>query len=410
MQYQIDFTLVKKKGSNVRWEEVDISNLTIKELFKEYKDLKMQLLHPTFEKDMYVELEDLRLVLTDELRTVSQSLQDVSEVNLNLREGKLNLVRCRVIVDDLWDAGYTMDRANISYHPELDISTSDKVDTLITKEGVDYKDLHEHTLVSLNGLFYRTSYSEFGMYVLDGSYPLAKGHTYAGLVSFENIGKIECVPFTEEMIYSTVETPQLYLRTNIDLGVNIEDKTVLLCIGGYLHILDNLYKVVGSSQIQIDFTKYPLIQRFIESYDLVDLSSLGVERDPVEVAKILNSNDYIKKLLTLSQSFAVIVDNVDVHLIKSLAESSGLPGVFYYPEEPKSPLVYNRGRFMPYKKYNGQAKWVMKGDSNLVDNFVFEHTDYEGQEFVSDRRYPFNPMFEDSAFLYDIGTDRITIS
>src|SRR5690606_25091812 len=134
-------------------------------------------------------------------------------------------------------------RVHPTAHPDVYFPEADQRDIMLSKEGINYEFLQKHALVSVNGFFHKTTFSSHGVRIVDGAKSaLLCNDTNVGILSTVNLGSVEYVSITEDMIYKLDESHRLSSKAFINLGVDTEDKTVLLCLGGYLHILDGSYR------------------------------------------------------------------------------------------------------------------------------------------------------------------------
>lgn len=415
MKYSLLNVLGRLKGTSQKWLEVDISTISIQELVTQYYDIYIQLDHPTFEgKSRYTTLSDLHRSIDRMDLTLLNFFDELNTSSIVTHPGTIQVDTGPILSSDIWDAGFNVQLTDRTKHPDIDLPNSAKNDLLLTKSMIDYNDLYHHTLVNINGLFHRTSASEYGLHIVDGAYGMRQANRVLGsITSFEHVGSLDIIDVSEDMIYYPKPDVNLYEQTYLNLGIDTEDKTVLLVIGGYLHALDEAYSKIGNGLIKIDFNRIPLIQRHLESTDLIDQTSLGIEYsgkfNHLEVDSILRSDNYIKALLSLSQSFIVVIDTPHVIVDRTLLEASKLPGVYYSYKKPLGLLTSLRGKCLPYKSYDGQNKWVLNTEDNLKPNYVFETTDFEIQYSIASNLYPAKPYQFDKGYLTSIEKNRIVI-
>ena len=107
----------------------------------------------------------------------------------------------------------------------------------------------------------------------------------------------------------------------------------MLSIGGYLHLPGKgLIKQVGERIYSIDFKDYPLARRYLEMNELMDIShinknfSKSTANETQVAVEDLYSDNHIIKLLTLTQSFFIVVNTDQLFVDMEKAESTDLPG------------------------------------------------------------------------------------
>lgn len=413
MEFDIVKTLVKRKGMDARWVEEDISALTLRELFLDYRSILVQIEHPTYEDPRYMDLEEIRPLVKDIELTLPQWLNGLDGLSPPSHIGTLDLTIKKIFHVDARMAEFKVELERMGTHPDNDWPRGHLPDLLITKDGVDYQDLYDHCLVSVNGLIHRMSYSENGVYVVDGAYGMREANvTDIALTSFKEVGKLEVVDLTDDMIYQPNEELPLHDKTYLDLGKPLDGKTVMISIGGYLHVLDNIYQVVGDQQIMIDFKKYPMVQRYYESKGLVDISGYDFtefdhNEDQRVTAELIRNDDWIRHLINCPSTFVVIVDASDIYQVKHQLEKTCYPGRYFAHSRPTLPLIVKRGMMKPYWAHEEDGIWVVNCSDNLYPNYQFEHNGYEELYSVAPQRVPSAPVSYGRGFLWEIGKETV---
>lgn len=411
MSYQYLSAIGQPKAAGERWQSIDVSDMKFSDIFETYRQAKILIDHPSYETPRHLDLEDLRTLVDNPNQVFVVWMANLGNQSLPVKEGHPEIHVGRVDHRDVWMAGFDVTATKMGTHPEIDWPIDERPDLLLCKEGIDYGDMYRNVLVSVNGLLHRTSYSQEGLYVIDGNYGALHGNqTQMGLTDFSDVGELSFINLTPSMLYRPTENGKTYNYAHLHLGVDTEDKVILLVIGGYPHLIDNTFKVIGNGLIQIDFNGYPILQRHYESRDLIDLSTItykGSDNNPsqVRVSDFLASEKYIEQLLSLSQSFAVIINAKDLYVEKRQLEKSDLPGLFLSRERPTLPLVTQRGKWVPYWSRDEEGVWVVKCESNLIPNYVFEHNGYRELYAVTDQKVPSKPYYHDRGWLLEIGVD-----
>ena len=413
MQYSIIRALGKNKGYGGRYTEIDLDGLSFRDLYQNYLDVHFEMSHPTYTERKYVRLEDFQTRIVNADITPEDWLASIDNESLPTVSGELSIVTDFVEHRDVFMAEYNVERTVMGYHPETEFPMKERKDLLLTKEGVDYQKLQGNCIITVNGLVQQTSASEHGLYIVDGTYGQDNANEATiGMTSFEKLGGIEIVNVDESNIYKPNDENRLHRYTYVNLGVPTEDRTVLMVMGGYLHVLDGSYMSIGDGLVRIDFNNYPLLQRYYESKDLIDLSS--IEYTPFDdnesqrsVKEMLENDDNIKAMMNLKQTFFIVINNPNVFVERYQLEKSGLVGTFYSQERPTLPLVTQRGKLKEYWSYDDDGVWVVNCNSNLVPNYIFEQTEYRKLDNVTNQLTPFTPYTNDRGFLLGIGSDTI---
>ena len=411
MNYTYLYAIAKPKEAGSRWVNVDLSGHTFAELYDIYRDARIAIDYPTFETDYYVELDDIRSLVDDPNFTLNEWLTSLGDRSLPIKEGAPKIKVRTVECCDVWMSRFKPKAVRMDSHPDVDWGDEQATDLLLTAEDVDYKDAYRRLLVSVDGFVHRTSYSKDGLYVVDGAKGrIGANRTTLSLMDFGDVGELQFVDIRPTMLYRPHKDGKYYQYAHLNLGVSTENKTVMLVIGGYPHILDDTYKVIGDGLVQIDFNNYPMIQRYFESKQFVDwdhvtfseVGSMGSQRLTRE---LLTSEATIEGLLYGSQTFAVLIDSPDVYVERHQVQKTDLPGIFLAYQRPVWPLETLRGRWVPYWAHEEEDRWIINCGDNALPNYVFEHTEYEDLYSVTDQKIPSQPYYRDRGFLIEIGRD-----
>lgn len=411
MQYSYVQAIVKPKARGSRWQSEDVQAMTLETLLNEYADARIELSHSALSEPQTLSLDAMRPRVADLSLTFNQWLSGLGNSSLPTTEGRPELKNETVFHLDAWMAGFDVQPTRMGSHPEQDWNVDGEKDLLLTKDGVDYADLQRHCLVTVNGLIHQTSASEAGLYVVNGGQArLRSNETQIALTSFASVGALEVVNLTKDMLYRPREENRYYQQAHLNLGVSTEHKSVLLVLGGYLHAFDDVYRSIGDGLIQIDFNNYPMIQRYYESRDILDLSSLPLQtfeqnESQRSVEDLLKNEAVIEAFLSLGESFAIVVDTPNLYVKKHQLEKSGLVGTFLTHQKPRWPLMTQRGKLKEYWAYEDDGVWVMNCESNLLPNYQFEHTHYQTLASVVAHKVPSKPYYHDRGFLLEIGKD-----
>lgn len=409
MSYIYIKAIAKPKEKYSKWIPIDASSISISKLTLDYRAVKIALSHPTVNYDMYLNLSDI--VVPYHLLSLSfnEYLTYIGDSSLPTKKGNIDLTTKTVIYKDGWSSGYTINKAKMGSHPSTIWPSEACTDLLIAHPTQDYSTYFNHCLVTINGLLHRTSLSPYGVYIKDGaSMTPISNKTQIGMISFQSISSISCSSIAYDMIFKVDEDTPLSTHTYLNIGRSTEDITVAISIGGYLHILDNLYSVIGDGIIKIDFTKYPLIQRHFESQSIIDLSSIPIDsynqNKNLHKVSTFYTDDYIKALLTLSQSFLIFINNKDIYITKHLIEDSLLPNIFYHHNRPTLPLYLNRGMLKEYIAYEDDGIWVLSVDNDKTPYYQFETSSKTMDEYITDHKVPSKPYIKDKPYLLEIAS------
>lgn len=408
--YQLVSALAKPRGRNGRWLEVDLSQIPLSQIYVDYSKAILILSNDMLSQRVSLDIEDIRDQAVMVSLTPNAWFATLGNKSLPTSNTIPELKVSTVKYSDAWYSNYNVQLADRIAHPNADLPNSEKEDLLVTRANTDYELFYKNCLVTVNGLVHRTQLSGYGIYVDDGATSMRLANdNQIGIISFREVAEIEIVPIKKEMIYRNHPDLQLGQRAYVNLDRDLNGKTVLLVLGGYLHLLDNAYRCVGDSMMMIDFAYVPLAQRYYHSKRLIDLSSMGlstVETNPelVSVPELFG-DPAIEAYLTLSQSFFVIVDTPELFVERHKLENTKLPGRFISNLDPIFPLENGLGQISEYWKIDDDERWVIATKNNVLPKYQFEETHWKDNPAIDDSRITTKPIRYNSAFMLEIGRD-----
>lgn len=411
---------VKVKGRNGRWLEQDVRQTKLKDLYDQNSNIWLILSHESFD-DVLAQGEEAAKVSLDmgllkstlgyKEESVAYWLQQNGSKTLPTVPGEVSLDNQTVSYSDAFAAGYSIEVVKPGAHPETYLPKSEKTDLLLTKEDLDYATLYKNVLVTVNGIVHQTSYSEYGLHVTDGALSGSVANdNHVGLISFMGIGSLEFIPIRPDMVSPHSEGRPLKEDAYITLNKDLTGKTVLLVLGGYLHVLDSVYRQVSDQVFKIDFRNYPLPQKLFELMDYIDLKALDLTKyaknDSLVEVEELYSDENLLNYLGLSQSFFVVVDTDELYVEKRQLEKTKLPGRWYSHIKPNLPLLKGNGKLEDYVWCEEQGVYVIRAVSNYqVRYFNFETTQWKQDPGIDSTKPTVQPMEWARGYLLEIGRD-----
>jgi hypothetical protein len=352
--YSLVSALVKPLGTNSRWRTMGIENVPLNVLFSDFSQVIAILNNAVLTQSVSLDLEGFRADLGSSTLTFNDWLASQGSNSLPTSDSVPTINTRYAYFSDVVRSGYKITPTHPTIAPDSTLPVGDKTHALLTKTDQDYQLVYDHVLANVNGFYHQTDHSPEGLYITDGMKTCLKsGRNEVGLLDFLALGKLSFIPITDDMIYT--QRPEQQLKTNcyIKTGLDLSNKTVLLVLGGYLHLPDNrTFFRVGLGAFGIDFGQIPLVERYYESYKVIDLDSLGVETAPTNPDQIslnsLFSDAVLRKYLQLSQTFLVVLDNTDIFTDTIELRQSPLIGVYTAMTKPIYPLLLGRGRHEVY--------------------------------------------------------------
>ena len=412
--YTVKTAYGKSHSGDGNWESITLNDLQCSQLFNTYQDVVANF------EDSYRPDRTFGLRLTEHLDlfttfkgTFKEYLASLGNKSLPLQDGQYVIEKGVIEYEDAVRAKYKLYPIGDKEALDADIPRLQKTDLLLKKEKKDkdyYKQFHDHVLVSVGGYYHMVDYSHEGVHVIDGMKTLNRhpaGTPLVGFTSFDKVGKLEYIPIKKDMIYIQSNGGTLYDRTHIKLDQDISDKTFMISIGGYLHILDWMTcRRVGDNVISIDFKNMPLFERIYESMRYLDMSDLPLNPGYNEAhldPEIIMSDDFIKAYLTMSQSFIVLIDTPDIYVNRIGLRLTKLPYQYISYVYPNYPLVNGIGKVCEYWSIYDEGIWEVNAFENFKHNRVFDTTNYREDYAVTGNRTTWDRTEHSKAYFLEIG-------
>lgn len=372
--YQFVNAILLAKGKNKTFQETDISLQLLNTVFTQYLD-------------GYIVLNDTSnpstLLYLDYKQLKNQSIKYYNMAFetwlLTLTVGVLpttliepSITRKSVLYSDAIQAQFTLNKSG--------------ADVIVHKDNIDTHALRHRVLTSVNGFLHRNTPDVDGesLRIISGNIVKPRPqHNMVGLYSFNDIGDIVQVPITANMLHdvntATKRSQSVVIKTNIDAS----QKTVLLSIAGYLHALDTTYEVINENPctIVLKTNRISFPNRLFELSSVLPLESLGLSTSlfaPDAIAtRELNEDVFINTLLTMVQSFVIIVDTPRMYTEKKLAIKPPHIGWYESLEEPVYPLYSSTGRELTYWRRKQVDRWIVNIQLERQPNYLINTTEHE---------------------------------
>ena len=411
MSYQLVAAKARSKGLDAVWSDVDITAMTIGSLFLNYHNVWLTLSHPAVDHPLYLDLSRVRSDIASRyhLLTVPQWLEFIGDASLPTSVALPQFGLRKVRYTDAWRAGYDIKPIDRTRNDDAQIPHGDKNDLLISREDVDFQTYHRFAMVTVNGFFHRTGGSPTGLQVIEGgrSGRIANDNQ-VGIHSFNKVGRLEFIPITPSMIYKLVDTDKLSNSAYLELPYDVEDKVVLLVIGGYLHVMDEAYTRISDRALRVNFNRIPLAERYLESLDYIDLSSLPLTRNPENPKHVsvdeLHSDAVIRAYLCLSQSFVVVVNAKDFYVRRHVVPNAQLPGRYETTLDVENlPMFGAYGRAYDYVGFNDWGVRILACSDNLRRRYMFRTTNWRGSATIDNSLETYRPWDWAHAHLLEMG-------
>lgn len=411
MAYTLVAAQVRSRIDPSSYDIIDVAMMQINDLLSQYSDVYLTLFHQPTNHNVFVSLDEIRDFIrpSTESRTLSEWLVENGNRTLPTRPSLPSTTPKRMYCNEIFRAGYDAKPADISRSPNSNVPESEKHDLLISKSDVDFTQWWRYCLVTINGMFHRVIGSQDGLYVLDGNRSAnIANQNFASLFSFREMGPIRTIPITPSMVYKTNDQQKYRNYAYIRLPESIENKTVFMVIGGYLHPMDEIYKVFNDHALRVDFNNMLFPERIYDSKNRINLESLQLEpsdkNDQQYGLEDIYDDSTILAYLTLPQSFIIIIDSPSVYVKRHYLERTDLPGRFLtYKPMPRYPMFSTLGRCFDYSWFPKDDRVVLSTEHNHRFKYNFTTVPWKPIQSLDSTHYSFRPWEFSDAYMLEIG-------
>lgn len=390
--YQFQSGICRGHTIGAQWQALESADVFCYDLLSEFKDIYLTLTHPSQEGVIYVSLETLRSELfayPGTLRTFLASISDRSLPHVDaLPNANLRYVR----FGDAVQSGYALNLgyAGIHYPEGLQAAAYPDVKITRTQMATDMNLIDSHCLVTVNGLIHDTTADAKQAFALNGAVSARLQNKYhVGIVSFLDIGKLKRVKLDPLRILPFEAGGTMKEKISFTIDDDLTGKSVFLVLGGYLVFLKvGSFYMNGEKKFVLDLNQLPYIERLLDSQNRISLAPLGlasINDKPNHISlDDVWSDTVIRKYMTLSQSFLVIVDTPYLAIERFPVQRAAFPGQFIVYQDPVNPLMGGHGILFDYWKINEQGRWSVNVHDNFYKQFVHTEASQHLVKYASD--------------------------
>lgn len=385
-------------------QPVTIDNLSLSQIFNQYSNLYAVVTSTTDPTEVAIDVYKLPYQVRFLSLTLQQWFSTIGTATLQTEPVPTGPRQVFVQHWNLHQEDFDIRLANSQLHPDIPLETDQEIDVLLRKPGANYENIVKYGLATINGFLHRLDWNQHGVYAIGaGRSRHQSGKHRVGLLDFQHIGPLSVLGITPNMLYKRRPEQPYTEAVYIELPEPIGQRKVLLSIGGWLHIAEKDFQIVGDTVLRIDFRNYPWFKRFIQTKDWLNLDSLDLapeDNGSYSIAK-LNADATLERWLTLPQSFVVLVDTGELAYGFSELESTQLPGRYYSAVKPQYPVIVGDGRLAEPIVTFERHKWVLAVDNAFRDNVVLDTTAWAVNQTVAYRRESAMPFdYAQAKFLH----------
>lgn len=411
MSYKLETAYVLGRYLGDMWMEKDISTIPSKDLFANYQRVILGISHTYFEETRFLDLDELRGVAYNYPEPITVILNGLSGTPLNfLSELPIKSIRY-VKYENARRLQYKSHLRNAgNVYPE-NYPEAEYRDIELTRDVVptNMSSIHKYALTTVNGYFHRTTTDGKRFYILDGGTTHKVSHELnIGLASFKGIGSLKQIPLKDISRYAMDDNNGLKGVTVFDFeDEDLEDKTVLLVVGGYLVLPKNGAFWKGEANTyNFNISSIQLPERVMESLWFLDMTSVlpnvDIKNTTIE-REYLYSDEFLNAYFDMSQSFAVVVDAKRLAYFNYNIQYFRMPGSFRTYQEPTDLMMAGYGRAPEYWKEQGREFWHINTSDSLRRNFILSDKNPKNNKLYSPQLHPSKPTFASNGMLLRIG-------
>lgn len=400
-------SLSRSTGS--QWEQIDLSNIPVVTIFNTYIKVYLTLTDQTTQQDVFVDLDSLS-EHSGYPNTLNDLLVELGNVVLTTVDSIPDTDVKHVRYSDAFRSGYKakLVEAGVIHPDNYPVEELNDIALTRPKHDTNMSLLHTHCLVSINGFYHRTDTDIDTAIVYNAAKSLRTSNSnHIGITSFLDVGELTKVPLQETNIYGDNHTEPLKDKVYFSVDEELDGKSYILIVGGYaIYASAGVFWRNGDHSFALDLNKVPYIERLYEASLYLDMEELelptyALNPDALSLATI-NSDDFIRKYLTMSQSYLVIVDTPNLVTNKVHLRNSNMPGMFTAYQDPTMPLYASYGKAVEYWKTYEDGQWSVTVEDSFLRNYILSMQPNVNTELLNNNLTPMRPYKHSRGYLLDI--------
>lgn len=320
---------------------------------------------------------------------LSRIINDFDETNFPPQ--KTLEIRSAYCVDAIqWD--FKLKPIKLGVHETIPIPEEDKPDYLLRKEGIDYRNLSETSLFSVNGFIHESAYDDEGIYIRGGYRTALTGKDInIGILCFEDISRLKIHQITDKNWIKPIDDldhmKAFYLKFD---KVDFTGKNLALVIGGYLYFLgeSKVATKISHNVVKVDsqeFHYYRRVKEIVRNLDSKQRLGMTKYEDGRWNNREIESEKTLRAILNLPQTFLVeFTTNTPLLFSKRSLHAANYPKRYFDNQRHYPLLRLADGRYPSYLLRDDKNGFVIATLKN-VKNHKFDDTARTWNEtFVTD--------------------------
>lgn len=372
--YNYLYAVGRYKDYQPGFHVVDISKNYVKDLEKLFSVLYIVIEDKLYNKKITITLDDYRLdFLNNPTFDIQQWLDSKTQIVLKTVDVVPGKDRLFVKLERLFTNGYfhSPGDLNLAKDRQEDLFSDSAPDIRISHykfiNGIDYKKQVDYSLITCNGLFYRTVGRDDGIYVLGAGFDYIqnKKDLRFGALNFEKIGKVKTIPITADILTKLDINGPASWKINLK-DYDLSNKTIWLVLNGQLITDQEMLYQVGEKDLMFKPVAFDAMRHY------------QVYREFTRTPKLVNMKKmdaYKAEALLAHNSFIVLIDNPTLGIEVSPLTNFHYPNVLHTEERFPHPIVLENGLFpVPYAKTYGIGQRLLNHDIRFLRNYPVQTT------------------------------------
>lgn len=393
-----------------QWKEIDLSTSPVIEIYRNYTKTYLVLANVSLPDNVYVDLDSLKAEFSAFSGTITQLLSTLGTRTLDtvpsLPTDKVAFVK----YSDALRVGYktTLAKAGMIY-PEA-YPESELPDLCVERplHPVDMKLVNDYCLMSVNGYYHWTEATTEKAFVYNGAVTMRKSKiNHIGLLNFIDVGKLTKIKIEPSNVQRLDASTPLKDKILFTVPDNLDNKSYVLILGGYIVLPeDGTFWRSGDNSFTLSLQKLDYVERLLESSQYLDLTALGLSHfsmnpDALSVSEIM-SDEVIRRYMTLSQSFLVLVDTPNLASNKIHVRHSSLPGMFTTYQKPEYPLIVNYGKVAEYWITEEDGHWALSVQDSFLRNYIVSQQPVKSIQAITGQLLPNQPYYHSRGYFLEL--------
>lgn len=298
------------------------------------------------------------------------------------------------------DYGFKQKLINRNMHPDSDLAPDQMLDLLISHDEIeDYQTIVKNALFTVNGLLHRAEAIEQGVMIYEGGRTMVKvNDNRVGILDFKALGGVTTYPFKDE--YLVVHEGKDISRTAyFKFPFDLDGKSVLLVMGGFLYFIDPVVDYVGHDTIKVNFRFIDLLSQYYGNRTMIyrpedfPVTPNRFTEDLID-SRDIYTEEYIRATMHLSQTFFVVVNTPRLTVTRTLLDKCYDPGQYRTVGKnyPDVPVRIGHGYLPEFNVMERERFYVMSCPHYLTHNAMRHRNTTDEVTFTRDMDYGYQAV------------------